>query len=241
MKKPVVDYRRFRFSKLNNPEFSHLKLLSAWIVYFLFYFLTEHLIPEESCALMHCALDDRIPFCEYFAVFYVFWYALVAGSLVYFGLYNVEAFRNLMKYIIVTQVVAMAVYIFFPNRQDLRPEVFPRDNFWTHVMAGLYAIDTSTNVCPSLHVAYSLGIASTFLKDSEVSAGWKTAIVITVVMICLSTAFVKQHSVLDILAGSLLGLLQSIWCMGTPSDEAQKGRWSRDPHYRTDGRQVLRT
>ena len=24
MRKPVVDYRQFRFSKLNDPEFSHL-------------------------------------------------------------------------------------------------------------------------------------------------------------------------------------------------------------------------
>ena len=29
MKQPVVDYRKFRFSKLNDPEFSHLKLLAG--------------------------------------------------------------------------------------------------------------------------------------------------------------------------------------------------------------------
>lgn len=216
MKKPVVDYRKFRLSKLNDPEFSHLKLLSAWIVYFIFYFLTEKLIPADSCALMHCALDDKIPFCEYFAVFYVFWYALVAGSLIYFGLYNVEGFVNLMKFIIVTQVVAMAAYIFFPSRQDLRPETFPRDNLWSHIMAGIYAIDTSTNVCPSLHVAYSLGIASTFLKDKAVNALGKAAIVVVVVLICMSTAFVKQHSVLDIFAALLLGILAEFLVYGKP-------------------------
>ncbi len=40
MKKPMVDYRQFRFSKLNSQEFSHLKLLGGWIVYFILYFLT---------------------------------------------------------------------------------------------------------------------------------------------------------------------------------------------------------
>ena len=39
-KTPVVDYRRFRLSKLNEPEFSHLKLLGGWIFYFLMYFIT---------------------------------------------------------------------------------------------------------------------------------------------------------------------------------------------------------
>ena len=33
MKKPVVDYRKFRLSKLNDPEFSHLKLLLFWPFY----------------------------------------------------------------------------------------------------------------------------------------------------------------------------------------------------------------
>ena len=31
MKKPVVDYRQFRLNKLNDPQFSHLKLLLGWV------------------------------------------------------------------------------------------------------------------------------------------------------------------------------------------------------------------
>ena len=46
MKKPVVDYREFRFSRLNTPQFSHMKLaIFGWLFYFTFYFLTETLIP----------------------------------------------------------------------------------------------------------------------------------------------------------------------------------------------------
>lgn len=216
MKKPAVDYRTFRFSKLNTPEFSHLKLLSAWILYFIAYFLTERLIPADRCTVIHCALDDRIPFCEWFAIFYVLWYALVAGSLLYLALYNVEGFRNLMKFIIITQVAATAVYILFPSRQDLRPETFPRDNFLTRVMAGIYAIDTPTNVCPSLHVAYSLAIASVFTKEKDLSPVWKTAIVVLVILICLSTAFVKQHSVVDIFCALCLGILAEALVYGLP-------------------------
>ena len=56
MRRPVIDYREFRLSKLNDPQFSHLKLLFGWVVYFAFYFLTENLIPEESCHVVHCYL-----------------------------------------------------------------------------------------------------------------------------------------------------------------------------------------
>ena len=94
MTKPMVDYRDFRFSKLNDPQFSHLKLLGGWLVYFLLYFLTENLIPVEKCHLMHCAVDDWIPFNEIFFIPYCFWFLLTAVTLVYFLLYDVENFKN---------------------------------------------------------------------------------------------------------------------------------------------------
>ncbi|MBQ1264296.1 MAG: phosphatase PAP2 family protein [Oscillospiraceae bacterium] len=210
MKKPVVDLRQFRLSKLNDPQFSHLLLLLSWFGYFAMYFLTETFIPRESCHVVHCALDDIVPFCEWFVIPYVFWYLLVFGSLVYFAVYNPNSFRNLQWYIIITQIVAMAVYILYPNRQDLRPDVMPRENALTAVISFLYSFDTSTNVCPSLHVAYSLGIASVWLKEKDVSVLWKIAIVVMVILICLSTSFIKQHSVVDILAALPLGVLAEI-------------------------------
>ncbi len=200
MRQPVVDYREFRFSKLNDPEFSHLKLLGGWIFYFAMYFITENLIPYENCHVIHCALDDMIPFSEYFLLAYCGWYFLVFGSLLYFLLYNVEAFKKLQTFIIITQVIAMTVYVIYPSRQDLRPETFVNDNFLTHLMAFIYAFDTPTGVCPSLHVAYSVGIGSVFWKQKDVPLWWKHFMVIAVIIISISTAFVKQHSCVDILA-----------------------------------------
>lgn len=200
MKTPVVDYRQFRFSKLNDPSFSHLKLLFGWVVYFCFFFLTENLIPAEHCYSVHIPLDDGIPFCEWFVIPYVSWYFLIAFSLGYFALYNLDSFRRLSKYIILTQAVAVAAYILFPSRQDLRPMEFPRENVLSQVVGLLYTVDTSTGVCPSLHVGFSLGIASVWLREKDTSPIWKTALVTWVLLICLSTMFIKQHSALDFLA-----------------------------------------
>ena len=197
MKKPVVDYRQFRLSRLNQPEFSHLKLLLGWLLYFAAYFLTENLIPAENCYVVHSVLDDWIPFCEWFIIPYVLWYGLIVVSLLWFALYNTRGFRQLSTYIIITQAAAMLIYVLFPNRQDLRPEVFPRENFLTEIVGLLYRFDTNTNVCPSLHVAYSLGIASVWLREKQAGRVWKTAVVVLVILVCLSVAFVKQHSVVD--------------------------------------------
>lgn len=210
MKKPVVDYRAFRLSRLNEPQFSHLKLLAGWIVYFIMYFLTENLIPASSCHVMHCFIDDLIPFNEIFVIFYVSWYLLIVGSLLYFMLYNIESFKNLSKYIIITQVVAVMVYIVYPSRQDLRPEVFADDNLLTQLVGLLYTADTNTGVCPSLHVAYSLGIASVWVKEKDVSIFIRAFVVVLAVLICLSTMFIKQHSAVDVIAALPLGLLAEI-------------------------------
>ena len=200
MRKPVVDYRNFRLSKLKEPEYNHLLFLLGWIGYFILYFITEAFIPREQCYPVHCRLDDMVPFCEYFVIFYAGWYVLIVGSLVYFALYNPENFKGMMKFIIVTQVVAMAIYILFPNRQDLRPVEFPRENIFTGILSLIYAIDTSTNVCPSLHVAYSIGIASTWLKEPSAHKWCKVLLTVFCFMVCISVAFVKQHSVVDIFA-----------------------------------------
>lgn len=200
MRKPVVDYRKLRLSNITTPQYRHLLLLLGWVVYFCLYFLTENLIPAEKCYPVWCKLDDLIPFHEAFVIFYVGWYVLIVLSLGYFLLYSVESFKGLQTFIMVTQGLAMICYIVFPTRQDLRPEVFPRENFLTWIMGTIYQFDTNTGVCPSLHVAYSIGIASAWLKEK--SAAWYVKVLVTVFVIgvCLSVAFTKQHSVVDIFA-----------------------------------------
>ena len=207
MKPPVVNYGEFRLSRIHEPRFRHVKLLGGWIVYFALYFLTESLIPESRCHVIHCALDDLIPFNEGFLVIYCYWFFLVAGSLLWFMLYDIRSFKRLQCYIMITQAVAMIAYICYPSVQQLRPVAFERDNLLTRLMAFIYAFDTPTGVCPSLHVAYSMGIASAWCHKRNAPRGWKAFMVLSAVMISISTAFVKQHSTLDILAAIPVGLL----------------------------------
>ena len=210
----MVDYRQFRLSRMGEPQFAHVKLWLTWAVYFVLFFLTENLIPAERCHAVHCFLDDVIPFNEYFLIFYGGWYVLVAGSLLYYFFYDVRRFRELDLFIFFTQMAAMACYILWPSRQDLRPETFPRENVFTWILGLIYTFDTNTGVCPSLHVAYSLAIVSVVLKDEHASVPVKAFVTVFSVMVCLSTAFVKQHSVVDIAAALPVVLLGELLIYG---------------------------
>lgn len=206
-KGPVVDYSQFRPDRINEPQYSHIKLLIGWPVYFVLYFITENLIPEDACHVIHCALDDMIPFNEYFLVFYCFWYVLLVFSLLYFFLFDIKSFRKLQTFIMITQAAAMVVYIVYPSIQTGRPVVMPDDNFLCSVMSFIYAFDTPTGVFPSLHVAYSMGIASAWCKNRKYPLLWKIFVVISAILISISVVFVKQHSALDIIAAIPVGML----------------------------------
>ncbi len=224
MKKPTVDYRTFRLSRINEPQFSHLKLLLGWVWYLAMFFLTEKFIPVEKCYVVHCSLDELIPFCEIFLIPYVLWYFFIVFTLGYFLLYNVEGFKKLQTYIIITQIIAMAIYIFFPNCQNLRPEVFPRDNFLTDLTGIIYSIDTNTGVCPSMHCAYSVAMASAWLREKDISSVSKTVVLILTVLICLSTMFIKQHSAVDFFAALLVCLVAEIIVYGKKNTNGKRAR-----------------
>ena len=199
MKRQRVDYSGLSLRSLTDPKFSHILLLLGWFVYFGFYFITENLIPESRFHEIHCAMDDIIPFNEIFLIFYIGWYLLIAGALLYTLLYDVDAFRSLQTFIIITQILGVIIYIVYPSVQYLRPDPFPRDNLFTRILGLIYRFDTNTGVFPSMHVAFSLAVLSAGLKDRYLKAYQKIAVIITVIMICLSVCFVKQHSFLDVI------------------------------------------
>lgn len=142
--------------KLLAPE---TRLLLFWPVFELAFMALERLRPEDTqYFVMHCPLDDCIPFWEGAMVPYLFWFLYLGGTVAYTYFREVPAFRRMMTFILLTYGVTVLIYLLFPNCQDLRPAVFPRDNALTRFTAWFYAFDTNTDVCPSLHVVGSRGV-----------------------------------------------------------------------------------
>lgn len=201
MQTPTVDYRKLRLSNISSGEFKHVKLLLFWPVFGLLFMFVERFYTVDHYYPVHCAVDDWIPFCEWFLIPYLFWFVYLIGMHLYTLLYDVETFERMMKYIIITYSAAMLIYFIFPTCQELRPVEFERDNLLTRFIAGFYQFDTNTNVCPSIHVIGSLAVMEAALWSRRIrSKGWKAAFVITASLICVSTVFMKQHSVIDLLA-----------------------------------------
>ena len=202
----MIDYRKFRFSKLNTPQFSHLKLLLYWPLYGLAFFFVERVSTDRAWRVMHCALDDLIPFCEYFVIPYMLWFVYLIGMLLYTLLCDIPAFKRLMWFTIFTYSVTIFIYLVYPTCQNLRPTSFERDNIFTRFLTYFYQFDTNTNVNPSIHVIGSLGVMFTawHTKRFEKSLPWKILFTVVGVLISISTMFIKQHSAIDIACAVLL-------------------------------------
>ena len=118
----------------------------------------------------------------------------------YLARYDHEGFKRYMTYVGVAFFTVIALYLLFPNRQDLRVTQFPRDNLFTRLVALVYSQDTNTNVCPSLHVVGSMAVCFAAWNCRRLRKPWmQGAIWAFAFLVAVSTVFVKQHSALDLI------------------------------------------
>ena len=214
MKKPVVDYTKLRPSNIASKEYRHLLMLLGWLIYFIMYFVTENLIPVSDCHVVHSIVDDIIPFNEYFVIFYVSWYVFMVWSILYFLLYDIKSFVTAEKLIIGMQIIAVITYIAWPSVQNLRPESFDRTNICTWMLGILYAFDTPTGVCPSLHVGYTLAVLAAWMRKRDSKLSTRIFVSVWAFLICISVCFVKQHSFTDVWAAVVMYIFLELLIFG---------------------------
>ena len=181
-----------------NREWGSAYLL-FWPVFGLRYLLIETCHPTGFYHPVHCPLDDRIPFLEGFLIPYFLWYFGMIG--IHFCLYLRQdpAFRQYSRYLMVSMGISTAMFLLYPTCQNLRPQMFPRDNILTNLVQLLYRLDTNTNVCPSEHVIGSVG----FFMATLYCVNFRhclPGIALLALLTAIATVFLKQHSVLDVLA-----------------------------------------
>lgn len=170
------------------------------------FFIEGHFIDGSAPYLVsYMPIDAHIPFCEWWYIFYVLWYPLLGGVGLYLAFRDPKGFKRYMTYIGVSFFTALLLFALFPNGQDLRPDLdtLGRENLFTRLIGVLYASDTNTNVCPSLHVVGSLAAWFAVLHNDRLRRTRWVPIVVGVLacLISISTVMIKQHSLLDMIVG----------------------------------------
>lgn len=187
-------------------KYKHGFIIVAYSIFYMagFFFLENQV--QHNYHIVHIFLDDYIPFCEYFIVPYLLWFPFLIGTMVYFIFFNKDKqeYYQYVKNLCMGMTIFLAVSYLYPNGHQLRPEVFARDNVFVDLVKILYAADTPTNILPSIHVFNSLAayMAISNCQSLKKYRWAKPGSLILVAAIILSTMFLKQHSVVDVVLGA---------------------------------------
>lgn len=175
-----------------------------------FYLEKKITLDTPGINIIETPLDHAIPFCEYFIIPYILWFFYIAASCVYMVWSSSDKeFLRFALSLIIGMSLALTICMIYPNGLTLRPDYIP-DNFFGNIVAGLYVTDTSTNVFPSIHVYNSLAVHIALNKCESLKKHKiiRLCSLILCILICLSTVFLKQHSVLDVVGGfALMGIM----------------------------------
>ncbi|WP_348013243.1 phosphatase PAP2 family protein [Roseateles sp.] len=181
-----------------------------WLFFFCYFYTLRH--PAYAVFEMpRTSLDALVPFQpEALLVYGSLWfYVGIAPGLLL-------RVRELVVYGLWAAVLCgcgLLIFYFWPTAvpaPDVDVSAYPG-------FALLQGVDAGGNACPSLHVATAVFTAiwiDRLIRTLRAPCAWRWANAVWVLSIAWSTVAVRQHVVLDALAGSVLGIavaVLSIW------------------------------
>lgn len=180
------------------------------VFHFVVFFSLEKVIEPEF--IIHCAIDDYIPFCEYFIVPYLLWFLYVPVSTVLLIRQDVSSYWKLAIMLFGGNLICLILYVIFPNGV-MPKESVEETNIFSSMVNILYDNDTPTNVCPSMHTLDTLAVHCALVRSQILkNRRWIKLMSFTfLISICIATVVLKQHSIIDVFAAFVLfGILERI-------------------------------
>lgn len=158
--------------------------------------------PLETTYCLSTPLDEGIPFSRVWIVPYVSWYAFLPGVAVFLMIKDKKQCAITLLTMISGLLLSYLTYSIFQTTVP-RPAV-PGDDLFSRLVQLIYNIDQPYNAFPSIHVlaTYALMLGTAKAEGIKKVPRWTIWIVGWAIII--STVFVKQHVVADILGGMVL-------------------------------------
>lgn len=198
----VVNRDLFRdLLRLAMPILFYAPVYMTWFVY-----IEKHKFAHYS--VIHTRIDDLIPFNELFVIPYYMWFLYVSLTLLFFMLsFDVEDYYKNFFFLASGMTIFLVISTMFPNMHFLRPAEFPRDNVFSHLVGIIYSHDTPSNLWPSIHVYNSIGTMIAVHHSKRIGKLGTIISDFIGISIILSTLFIKQHSVYDVITAFILAII----------------------------------
>ncbi len=191
------------------PKYVWICFIAVVIIQSATYYLTQLLNQNRTFydLTIHC-IDDKVPFIPFFVVFYILAYpSWFISPFVMAKLPKKDYFNWLISGLIL-YIVFFAIYIIIPTTIS-RPTV-ENDDIFNWLVNIIYINDTPsrpTNLFPSLHCELSI-MCYIGVAGKKVFPKWyRITLFVLMILVCLSTQFIKQHYIVDLFASLSLTLI----------------------------------
>ncbi|MEH7356104.1 phosphatase PAP2 family protein [Neobacillus drentensis] len=148
------------------------------------------------------SIDQSIPFLPVFIIPYILWYAYMFCYLIYFCFKDTKVYIKTLMLIVIAELICFVIYFFFQTTVP-RPTIVS-DNFINNLVQWIYTKDRPFNCFPSIHVltTFTVMLASLHIKNKHILN--TLCIHISGSLIIISTLFVKQHVIFDMIGSMFL-------------------------------------
>ena len=180
------------------------KLFTFFIIYMIGFMALENRVSYRM-VYTDSVIDTYIPFNEYFVIPYLLWFLFIGLGFCYFVFIDHQGFQRTCFYLFSGMLIALLVYVIFPNGQSLRVNL-NNDNIFQCLVSFIYSVDPAVNVCPSIHVYNSVMMMITLYKsDGFREKKWLVvSCFVLTILICMSTLLIKQHAFIDVICAVIL-------------------------------------
>lgn len=174
-------------------------LLSQLLVFY----ATRLLLPYLPAHRMATALDAAIPVRAEWVVIYFLTFVFWLASAVLLLSESPAYARRMERGYLIAMLICGVVFLTWPTTMT-RP-VPPDTGLFNILLRLLYEMDDPVNLCPSLHVLITYFCLRCAVGSRTVPKWYLPFSAVFLVLVCLSVLFVKQHVLVDIPSGILVG------------------------------------
>lgn len=174
-----------------------LAIITFWIMAAVTYFIVPKIILYKPDVMPFVKLDHAIPFWSWTVLIYLTLYAEV--SLIFLTVKNRVILSHLFWAYMISGLILGIFYFLIPTTHNYPPSVSRCRDYLDEVAVWLRRTDIAANQFPSGHVLFSMLGPFFLLAAGRYRKG--TIFLLWGVLISLSTLTVKQHNVVDVVAG----------------------------------------
>ena len=174
------------------------------VVYMPTFFWVESLTPAGGFHIIHTAIDDMIPVVEVFIIPYMLWLPYLVAGMIAIAIYSRPVSRKTSYMLMTGMTLFIIISLVYPNALELRAAIPDRQNVFMDLISYLHDIDTPTDVLPSLHVYDAIVVAAGLHLTFKDKKALLIASDILALLIVLSTMFIKQHSIIDVISAFVI-------------------------------------